>query len=455
MLFQSRNPWTGELLAEFRSHSPIELTERLQLSFLAQAKWRSESAEKRLQVLENLSGIFFRNRELLALSMAEEMGKTITEAFAEVDKSISMIAYLQAHVLQWLTEVQVSENGRNAGIQLLPLGGVLLVMPWNFPLWQVCRAALPALCAGNVIILKHAPNVFRFSALLESLFLEAGFPEGVFQEIRVDIAELDKIVAHEAVSAVSFTGSEAAGRSIAALAGKYLKKSVLELGGSDPFIVLEDADLSAAVSLAAASRMLNNGQSCIAAKRFLIQDSVQDYFLEMLMNEIAQFQPGNPCQPDTRFGPLARLDLVENLRKQHLTSVIGGAKEIYAMKAEFPETAHVFLPVILKNVKPGMPAFDEETFGPLIAITSFHKVDDAVALANQSAYGLGASVHSSNLETARKIAVNLQCGTVAINRLMRSDPALPFGGVKASGYGKELGPEGFEEFCLKKVFLFD
>jgi len=453
MLFQSRNPWTGELLAEFRSHAPAEVSARLQLSCLAGQKWRTESTEKRLQLLENLSAVFTRDREKLAFSMAEEMGKTLTEAYAEVDKSISLIKYLQANVPQWLAEVRVSENGRNATISKEALGGILLVMPWNFPLWQVCRAALPALCAGNVVLLKHAPNVFRFSGMLESMFLEAGFLPGVFQELRVDVPELEGIVAHEAVSAVSLTGSEAAGKSLAVLAGKYLKKTVLELGGSDPFIVLEDADLFQSSKLAAASRMLNNGQSCIAAKRFFVQESVQNQFLDLLIREISQYLPGNPCLPQTRMGPLARPDLAENLRRQHLASLKAGAEEMYAMKAAYPETANVFLPVILKNVIPGMPAFDEETFGPLVSVTSFRSNTEAISLANQSKYGLGASVHSSDLGLAREVAKGLHCGSVAINQLMRSDPVFPFGGVKASGYGKELAREGFEEFCFKKVIM--
>lgn len=454
-IFSSINPWTGEILASMEPLSDQELQQKLETSVRLGKQWKITPFNERLELIKKLGSLLERDRESLAFSMSEEMGKTLSESRAEVDKSALLIQYLLEHVPGWMEDKPLKDKGRKATILIEPLGGVLLVMPWNFPLWQVCRAAIPALCAGNVILLKHAPNVFRFTKRLEQLFLEAGFPEGVFQELRVDVPDLEKVVAHSAVSAISLTGSEAAGRSIAALAGKYLKKCVLELGGSDPFIVLEDADVPSAAALAAVSRMLNNGQSCISAKRFLVQDSVAERFSWLLVQKISEYRPGNPCLPNTRLGPLARPDLVLQLQRQLAESKKAGAREIFIMQDSVPDKAFVFQPVVLSDVRPGMPAFDEETFGPLAAISQFRTLSEAVALANNSRYGLGASIHSADPEKARLIAGQLECGTVAINRLMRSDPALPFGGVKNSGFGKELAKEGFEEFCNKKVLLMD
>jgi succinate-semialdehyde dehydrogenase/glutarate-semialdehyde dehydrogenase len=455
MNFYSVNPWTGEILAAFPAHSAKEAGRKLDKALVSWQQWKQLPVDQRLALLAQLKVLLQRNRDELAFSMSEEMGKTFSEARAEVDKSVLLIDFLQAKVPEWMEEKPLQEKGRKANVLLEPLGGILLVMPWNFPLWQVCRAALPALCAGNVVMLKHAPNVIRFSEKLETLFLEAGFPNGVFQGFRVEVADLVQLVSHTAVAAISFTGSEAAGRSMAALAGKYLKKCVLELGGSDPFIVLDDADVPAAAELAAVSRMLNNGQSCISAKRFLVHDSVIERFSWLLIQKISEYRPGNPCLPGTRLGPLARPDLVSNLQRQQKESIQAGAKVLFSMQDPVPARASVFQPVVLTDVQPGMPAFDEETFGPLVAITGFRSMGEAVSLANNSRYGLGASVHSADAEKAQMLARQLACGTVALNRLMRSDPALPFGGIKASGYGKELAREGFEEFCSKKVLLMD
>lgn len=453
--FYSVNPWTGETLAAFPANTSQEVGKKLDQAFLAWQQWRQSSIDQRLDILRRLKVLLQRDRDELAFSMSEEMGKTLSDARAEVDKSILLIDFLQAKVPEWMEEKPLQEKARKATMLLEPLGGILLVMPWNFPLWQVCRAALPALCAGNVVLLKHAPNVFLFSGRLERLFLEAGFPAGVFQDFRVEVSDLEQLFSHPAVAAVSFTGSEAAGRSMAALAGKYLKKCVLELGGSDPFIVLEDADVPAAAELAAVSRMLNNGQSCISAKRFLVHESVIERFSWLLVQKISEYRPANPCLPATRLGPLARPDLVSNLQRQRKESILAGAKELFSMQDTVPAGASVFQPVLLTQVMPGMPAFDEETFGPLVAITGFRSLGEVVSLANNSRYGLGASVHSADAEKAMLVARQLACGTVALNRLMRSDPALPFGGIKASGYGKELAREGFEEFCNKKVLLMD
>ena len=453
-IFQSLNPWSGELLAEWEVFSPAKVHRILQLSRAVFPQWRGEKPEFRLRLMDRLAILLEKNREMLALAMAEEMGKPVTEGRSEVDKSVAMIRYLQENLLEWTGIEDIQKNSIPVARKLLePLGGILLIMPWNFPLWQVCRAALPALCAGNVVLLKHAPNVFRFSSILGKLFSEAGFPEGVFQEIRVDTSAVEGIIADQAVAAVSLTGSEAAGSAVASIAGKYLKKCILELGGSDPFIVMKDADLEAAARTAAMSRMINGGQSCIAAKRFLIHRDVAELFSMLLIQKLSDYKPGNPCFSSTRLGPLARPDLLDNLRRQYAESIRGGAVVRYEMKAEFPEKAPVFLPVLLENVQPGMAAFDEETFGPLVSLTRFSTDEELISLANNTRFGLGATIFTADRARAWGVAGSLACGSVAINQLMRSDPALPFGGIKASGYGKELAREGFEAFCNEKVVM--
>lgn len=455
MIFRSQNPWSGEILAEFQSCTEKEIRDKLLLSEKAFQFWSGTSVSNRIEKISVLISVLKRDSESLAFAMSEEMGKPLVESRAEIRKSISLIQHYCQNAEGWLADSSPMAGERRVLIRHQPLGGILLVMPWNFPLWQVIRAAVPALCAGNVILLKHAPNVFRFSALIRQIFFDAGFPEGVFQEFRVDVSQLESLVSHRAVAAVSLTGSEAAGRSMAALAGKHLKKCVLELGGSDPFIVLKDADIDKAARLAASSRMINNGQSCIAAKRFLVQEEIMEEFSFRMMAELSAFQPGNPCLNSTRLGPLARPDLAENLRRQMESSVNSGARILFSMKAEYPENSPFFLPVLLGSVSPEMPVFREETFGPLACLCPFRSVEEAVRLANATNYGLGSSVHTKNENLALEIAGKLDCGTVAINTLMRSDPSLPFGGIKDSGYGREMAEEGMKEFCNLKVIMLD
>ena len=452
-LFETRNPWSAELLAVWEAFSPEEIQWRLSLSGRGFTHWKSTTAQDRFFLLGRLGKLLAEQSEILSLMMSEEMGKPLTESRAEVAKCRLLIEFYTDHAGEWLQEREGKAASKKARIRPEPLGGILLVMPWNFPLWQVLRAAIPALCTGNVILLKHAPNVFRFSAKVEMLFREAGFPEGVFQELRVDVAALPGIISDQAVSAVSFTGSENAGRSLAALAGQNLRKIVLELGGSDPFLVFPDASLKDAVSTAAASRMINNGQSCISAKRFIVHQSIMADFVSGLSEELEARLPGDPRLATTRLGPLARPDLVSQLHRQLSESMKAGARLEYAMDASFPSNASFFLPVIISGLKPGMPAFEEETFGPLAAVSTFESEEEALILANQSRYGLGATLFSGDEKSALRLAGQLQCGTVSINSLMRSDPALPFGGLKASGFGKELGLEGMAEFSNLKVIM--
>ena len=450
MIFESYNPYTTKKIAEFQSLTANEIDIKLRRSKKAFQFWKNATLEYRLGLLENLANLIEKEVDPLSIAMVEEMGKTIKEARAEVLKCASGIRFFISQSPDWLSPEVVVSDARESMVYHQPLGGIFLVMPWNFPLWQVLRAAVPALCVGNVILLKHAPNVFGYSNLIENLFQKTGFPEGVFENFIVGISEIDQITASESVAAISLTGSEGAGRSMAAIAGKYLKKCVLELGGSDPFILLPDADLAFAANMAAKARMINNGQSCIAAKRFLVHESVEKEFTNLLIENLKLYVPANPLLAETLLGPQARPDLVENLNIQLSKSLKEGAELVYKMETDF-ETGFFFLPVLLRNVQSGMTCFDEEVFGPIASISAYNGNEDLISLANATKYGLGASIYTKNEAAAKKLALQLDCGTVAINAMVRSKPSLPFGGTKASGYGRELSKYGLNEFSNVKT----
>jgi len=452
-MFVCTNPYTTEILAEFQPLSSQQIDQKLKSSAKGYQFWKNQTLDYRLGILENLAHQIEANVEFLSISMVEEMGKTITEARAEVLKCATGIRFFITKSPAWLAEKVIQSDARFSAVYYQPLGGILLVMPWNFPLWQVLRACIPALCVGNVVLLKHAPNVFRFSTLIEDLFARSGFPEGVFENLMVDVSEIEKITSSHSVAAVSLTGSEKAGRSMASVAGKYLKKCVLELGGSDPFIVLHDADLAFAADMAAKARLINNGQSCIAAKRFLIHESVEKEFTEIFIENLTHYKPDDPLKEKTLLGPQARPDLTTQLQFQLDATLKKGAELVYQSQEPFSK-GYFFLPTVLRNVKPGMACFDEEVFGPIAAISTYKTIEEAINLANQTRYGLGASIYTTDEERARQIALKLDCGTVAVNAMVRSKPSLPFGGTKASGYGRELSELGLYEFSnLKTVTI--
>ena len=452
MIFKSINPYNQEILGEYKVFAKQEIVSRLEASARAYKSWKNLTLSERLAYLEKLAQLIEDRADSLSYQMAEEMGKTYAEARAEVLKCATGIRFFIGNSPEWLATETVESDARLSLIMHQPLGGILLVMPWNFPLWQVLRAAVPALCVGNAVVLKHAPNVMRYAHTIENLFLEAGFPEHVFTNLVIDVPDLEQVVSHPAIAAVSLTGSENAGRSMAALAGKYLKKCVLELGGSDPFIVLPDADLNFAGDMAAKARLINNGQSCIAAKRFLVHQAVEKEFLTAFITGLEKFRPGNPVLSTTTLGPQARKDLAENLHSQLQQSIAQGAELCYKMDASVPEGSF-FLPTIVRNVQPGMVCFDDEVFGPIAAITTYTGQEELVALANHTRFGLGASIYTANEQNGLKLAPFLDCGTVAINTMVRSKPALPFGGIKASGYGKELSRFGLLEFSNAKSVI--
>jgi succinate-semialdehyde dehydrogenase/glutarate-semialdehyde dehydrogenase len=448
--FESVNPYTGETLARFDAHSREEVRQMLERSEKAFSPWKNAPLPYRLDLLNRLAQSIEQQAEHLAMAMVEEMGKTLTEARAEVQKCAATIRFFVEKAPAWLEARTVPTDARLSKLVYQATGAVLLVMPWNFPLWQSIRAAVPSLCLGNVVLLKHAPNVFRYAGLTEQLFREAGFPEGVFQSLRVDVDQLDPICAHPIVSGVSLTGSERAGRAMAAVAGKHLKKCVLELGGSDPFIVLADADLETAADMAAKARLINNGQSCIAAKRFLVHKSVETEFLQAFARKLSAYIPGDPRLPETLLGPQARPDLAQALHRQLEASRAEGAELYYQVPGSHPNP-NFFMPALLRNVQPGMTCFTEEVFGPIAAVTTFETEEEAIRLANDTRYGLGATLHTRNEEMAARMALQLDCGTVAINAMVRSKASLPFGGTKASGYGRELSEHGLYEFANLKA----
>ena len=447
------NPTTGETLREYPDHSPAEVAQRLARAAQAFEEWRRTSFADRGRPLRGVAGLLRQRQAELARLMTLEMGKPIAQSESEVEKCAWACEYFAEHAERDLSVETVASDAVRSFVRYDPLGPILAVMPWNFPLWQVIRAAAPALMAGNVLVLKHASNVPGCADELERAFLDAGYPPAVFQQVRIPGAAAEALVDHAAIRAVTLTGSDAAGMALGARAGRALKKTVLELGGSDPFIVLADAEPMQAATQAAAARILNNGQSCIAAKRFIVERPLAERFEWLLGQRMARLAVGDPLERSTELGPLARPDLVDALERQVQESIRAGARLVTG--GARPERPGAFYaPTVLADVRPGMPAFDEETFGPLAAIIVADDANDAVRLANQSGFGLGASVWTSDEARGEALARELEAGSVFVNGIVKSDPRLPFGGVKRSGYGRELGLWGIREFVnIKTVWI--
>ncbi len=412
--------------------------------------WRKSAMEERGRLMKAAAAVLRRERDRLVKLMAVEMGKPVTAGEQEVEKCAWTCDYFADHAAAMLKSEQVSTDAAHSYVRFDPIGAVFAIMPWNFPLWQVFRFAAPALMAGNVGLLKHAPNVPGCALAIEKVFKDAGFSAGAFSNLFLSNEQAADVIAHSVVKAVTLTGSGRAGRAVAAEAGKALKKVVLELGGSDPFIVLEDADVESVARMAANARTINAGQSCIAAKRFIVDQSIAEDFEYHMSQAMKSLKIGDPLSRETVIGPLARIDLLENLEDQVRRSIEAGTRLVCggkraAMKGYFYE------PTVLAGVEPGMAAFDEETFGPVAAITPCHGADDAVRLANLSRYGLGASIWTSDIQRAERLAAQIESGCVFINGIVKSDARLPFGGVKESGYGRELSHFGIREFVNVKT----
>ncbi len=453
MSLQSINPATGEILETFDETSGQELERTLASAHAAFVEWRTAPFARRAQRLQEAARVLRARKAEYARAMTLEMGKPIVQAEAEVDKCAWVCEYYAEHGEALLAEQPRQTDASRSYVRFDPLGPVLAVMPWNFPFWQVFRFAAPALMAGNAAVLKHASNVPRCALAIEEVFTAAGFPRGLFATVLVGSSAVAALIADPRIVAVTLTGSDLAGSKVAEHAGRALKKTVLELGGSDPFIVLADADLAAAARTAADARLVNSGQSCIAAKRFIVVEPVADRFLERFLDELRSRRVGDPMARETQVGPLARVDLRDALQRQVEESVKRGARLLLGGKIP-PGKGAFYPPTLLAAVDKGVPAFDEETFGPVAAVVRAKDETDAVRLANDSAFGLGASLWTQDRARAERVAAQIEAGAVFVNGLVKSDPRLPFGGIKRSGYGRELSEYGIREFVnIKSVWI--
>jgi succinate-semialdehyde dehydrogenase/glutarate-semialdehyde dehydrogenase len=449
---KSINPATGELVAEYQEHQPEEVDRFVEIADQMFREWRETEFAARATVLARAGDLLEERADELAVLMAREMGKPIAEGKAEALKSAWGCRHYAEHAEAYVQDVVIESAASKSYVAYEPLGVILAVMPWNFPLWQVFRFAAPALMAGNAGLVKHASNVSGCALAIEDILLIAGVPQGLFRTLLIPSSRVEPVIAHPLVRAATLTGSGLAGAAVAATAGSYLKKTVLELGGSDPYLVLADADLDLAATTCATSRLLNGGQSCIAAKRFIVDESIGEAFTDKLVAGMASKKVGDPLDPKTDIGPQARVDLRDELHQQVADSVASGAR--VALGGEIPPGPGAYYPAtVLTRVTTGMPAYHEEMFGPVAAVIVVGSEREAIAVANDSDFGLGAAVFSRDLDRAEAVAKRIEAGNVAINGLVASDPRLPFGGIKQSGYGRELADLGIKEFMNAKTVV--
>jgi succinate-semialdehyde dehydrogenase/glutarate-semialdehyde dehydrogenase len=451
---KSINPATGQVLREYPEPDQAELMHILGASQKAFPAWKQTGFVQRAEHMQRAAHLLRERSAEYARLMAEEMGKPVRAGKSEAEKCAWVCEYYAKHAASFLQDEVISTDASRSFVTFQPLGTILAVMPWNFPFWQVFRFAAPTLMAGNVGVLKHASNVPGCAVAIEKVFRDAGFPPDVFRTLLIRSDRVGEVIDHPGISAVTLTGSTPAGRTVAARAGAALKKSVLELGGSDPYIILEDAHLDDAVQACVSSRLINSGQSCIAAKRFIVVQNVMEKFVRQFVETMSAAVVGDPLDPRTTVGPQARHDLRDDLHRQVTESIRQGARCI--LGGEIPEGPGAFYPpTVLTGVKKGMPAYDEELFGPVASIIRAVDEHEAIALANDSAFGLGAAVFTRDTRKGESLAATaIEAGNCFVNAFVKSDPRLPFGGVKGSGYGRELGPYGIKEFVnIKTVYL--
>ncbi len=453
MPIQTINPATGKVEKTFAECSRKEVFEMIDYAHDAFLKWSDTNFAMRSLLMKNAALILRDRKEHYGKILTLEMGKPITQAIAEVEKCAWVCDYYADNAQLILRDEIVQTDASESFVQFDPLGIILAVMPWNFPFWQVFRFAAPALMAGNVGILKHASNVPMSALAIEEIFMRAGFPQHTFQTLLIGSSLVKDVIDHPKVKAATLTGSEPAGKHVAQACGAKLKKTVLELGGSDPFIVLEDADIDEAVKTAVTARLINNGQSCIAAKRFIVVEKIYNEFEKKFVQLMKKVIVGNPMNTETELGPIAREDLLLELDEQVRLSVAKGAVILCGGK-RLEQKGFYYEPTILANLSKGMPAYDDEIFGPVASLIKAKDEYGAIAIANDSQFGLGASLWTSNISKAKELARKIESGSVFVNGMVKSDPRLPFGGVKNSGYGRELSHYGIKEFVnIKTVWI--
>lgn len=450
---QSINPLTGQVICDYLEYSSSEVKKIIINVDQSFHSWKRKSFEQRAIYMKNLQARLLEKKEGLALLMVSEMGKVKREAIGEIEKCALVCSFYAENAESFLKNEPIKTEASESYISYQPIGTVLAVMPWNFPFWQVFRFLAPALMAGNTGVLKHASNVSGCALAIEQLVREAGFSENVFRTLLIGSKEVKAVIENPLIKAVTLTGSTPAGRSVASAAGAALKKSVLELGGSDPYLILEDADIKTSARLCVTSRLLNAGQSCIGAKRFIVADTVYDQFKAEFLRLMSEARFGDPLDPETTIGPLSRLDLRDELHHQVAKSVEMGATVL--LGGFIPEDkAPFYPPTVLENVVPGMPAYHEELFGPVAVLFRVNSVEEAIRIANDTVFGLGAGVFTADIEKGKLLAEKgLEAGCVFVNDFVKSDPRLPFGGIRESGYGRELSAIGIREFVNVKTVV--
>lgn len=450
-MITSINPYTGKKIAEHKELTNSKIKKKLKEANKTFSEWRHTSFEHRGELVTNLANELRQNKKKYAEAITAEMGKPISQAVAEVEKCAWVCDYYAENAKSHLAKKDIQTDALKSYVTFEPIGVILAVMPWNYPFWQVFRFAAPAMMAGNVGVLKHASNVMTCANLIEEAFLNAGFPAGCFQNLVIPSKKVEKVIRNKHVKAVTLTGSKPAGSSVASIAGSEIKKSVLELGGSNALVVFEDANIEETVKTCVQARFQNTGQSCIAGKRLLIQESIYDKFVEAYITATRELPSGDPMDKETYIGVMAREDLAETLQKQLEKSKKRGAKVVLGGNRD----KTYFEPTILINVTKKMPVFKEETFGPLMAISSFKTDMEAIDLVNKSEFGLGVSIFTKDMDRAEALAPQFDDGAVFVNELVKSDPRLPFGGTKISGYGRELSEDGIKEFVNRKTIYFN